>query len=179
MTRVQPYPMAVTLSFIFLTLYLVCVVIHIALPGSGWPMFRFLEMILVGFTWLSTTSLLLGFLEVFLAGFYVAYVLIPLYNYVNKRYLPREGKIMRPLRFKPVALASFGVITYVLCIIVDFIIPQWRMDALWEMLLPGFTWITFGSFFIGLIGVIAYGFYTAAVFVPVYNYFRGDKLPEI
>lgn len=181
MNRIQPYPVAVALSFIFLILYAVCVLLHYLLPEVSWPMYRIWEMTLPGFTWLTTTSLLLGILEMFIAAFYVAYTVIPVYNYCDQRFSQEEGeKTMKALRLKPVAAAvvTFGVITYILCVIFDFIFPRWAMYQLWEILLPGFTWISWGSFFIGLIGVIVYGIYIAAVFVPVYNYFRGNNLPE-
>ncbi|MFQ5798051.1 MAG: DUF5676 family membrane protein [Candidatus Binatia bacterium] len=182
MRRIEPYPVAVGLSFVFLIFYLVCVVLHFLLPETGWQMFRWWEMILYGFTWLTMFSLVLGAVEVFLAGFFVAYILIPLYNYFDGRFPRKEREeTMKPLRFKPIAFAvtSFGVITYVLCIIFDLIFPQWAMYELWEILLPGFVWLSWGSFFIGLIGVVIYGFYIAAVFVPIYNYFGKAKLAEL
>jgi hypothetical protein len=182
MNRIEPYPVAVALSFIFLVLYLVCVALHFLLPGSGWQMFRLWEMIMFGFTWLTTLSLFSGILQVFIVGFYTAYTLIPLYNYFNKKFTPKEGgDAMKPLRFKPVAFAvtTFGVITYILCILFDLIFPQWAMYQLWEMLLPGFTGINWSSFFIGLAGILAYGIYISVVFVPIYNYFRSGKLAEV
>jgi 2TM family of unknown function (DUF5676) len=181
MNRVQPYPVAVALSFVFLILYAVCVILHYVLPDSQWQMYRLWEMSLMGFVWL-TPILLLGILEVYLGGFYVAYTLIPLYNAFNARSRVKEGEsIMKTLRFKPVAYAItvFGLITYVLCVLFDLLFPQWAMYKLWEILLPGFTWLSWGSFIVGLIGVIVYGVYIAAVFVPIYNYFSSGKLPEL
>ncbi|MEX1138688.1 MAG: DUF5676 family membrane protein [Bacteroidota bacterium] len=179
---IQPYPVAIALSFIFLILYAVCIVLHFILPEAVWPMYRIWEMILPGFTWLTTTSLLLGILEMFIGGFLVAYTFIPLYNYLERRTSPVKGvQTMNKLRFKPVAgaVTIFGALSYVLCVVFDLIFPQWAMYQLWEILLPGFTWISWGSFFIGLVGIVVYGVYIAAVFVTVYNYFRGDDLPEI
>jgi hypothetical protein len=182
MNRIEPYPVAVALSFIFLVLYLVCVALHFLLPGSDWQMFRLWEMIMLGFTWLTTLSLVSGILQVFIGGFYIAYTLIPLYNYFNQQFTTIEGgDVVKPLRFKPVALAitSFGVITYILCMIFDLIFPQWAMTQIWEILLPGFKSFSWSGFFIGLVGMIGYGIYIAAVFVPIYNFFRGDKFPEV
>ncbi len=182
MKRLQPYPVAVALSFIFLVLYLVCVGLHYLLPESGWQMYRFWEMTLIGFTWLTAMSLLLGILEIFVGGFFVAYTLIPLFNYVDKKFdTNKGGNPMRPLRFKPVlfAVTGFGILTYVLCFIFDLIFPQWAMTEIWNILLPGFTGLNWASFFIGLLGVIGYGIYISAVFVPIYNFFRVEKLPEL
>jgi hypothetical protein len=182
MKHIQPYPVAVALSFVLSILYIVCVVLHYVLPDSGWQMHRLWEMALFGFTWLTPLSFLLGTCEMFLGGFYIAFTLIPLYNFFNARFPAQEGvHAMKPLLFKPVALAvtTFGAISYILCVVFDLVFPQWAMYKLWEILLPGFTWISWGAFFIGLIGVIVYGVYIAAVFVPIYNYFQVRKLPEV
>ncbi len=182
MNRLQPYPVAIALNFVFLVLYLVCVGLHFLLPDSNWQMMRLWECVLYDFTWLTTRSFILGLLEVFLGGFYVAYTLIPLYNYFDRRFNSKKGgQAMRPLRFKPIALAvtSFGVLTYILCNIFDLIFPKWAMDEIWQILLPGYTGVNWPSFFIGLIGIIGYGLYIAAVFVPIYNFFRSEKLPEL
>lgn len=182
MKRLQPYPVAVALSFIFLVLYLVCVGLHYGLPESGWQMHRIWEMTMPGFTWLTTTSLFLGILEIFVGGFYVAYTLIPLFNYFDQRFDTEKGdNPMRPLRFKPVLLTviGFGVLTFVLCIIFDLIFPQWAMTEIWDILLPGFTGLNWASFFLGLLGVLGYSLYISAVLVPIYNFFRVEKLPEL
>lgn len=185
MKRLQPYPIAVALSFIFFILYLVCVGLHLLVPDplrTSWPMYRLWEMILPGFTWITSLSFFAGALEIFAGGFYVGHTLIPLYNYFDGKFADQEGDdTMKPLRFKPVllSLASFGVITYILCILFGLIFPQWAMYQLWEILLPGFTWISWGSFFVGLLGIIGYAVYVAALLVPIYNYFRKGRLPRV
>jgi hypothetical protein len=179
--RLQPYPVAVALSFIFLILYTVCVLLHLFVTGLNWPMMRLWEMILFGFTWISTLSFFLGALEILIAGFYVAFTLIPLYNYFDNKFREKEGQEMRPLHFKPVALAitSFGVLTYLICMVFDLILSQWAMFELWKIILPGFDGMNWPSFFYGLGGVIVYGLYFAGVFVPIYNYFRKGELAEV
>lgn len=47
------------------------------------------------------------------------------------------------------------------------------MYQAWILLLPGFKWITWGSFFLGLIETFFPGIYPALVFVPLYNFFKG------
>jgi hypothetical protein len=42
----------------------------------------------------------------------------------------------------------------------------------WLKLLPGFTWIGWPSFFLGLIETFGYGIYFGLVFVPLYNFFH-------
>lgn len=182
MNRIQPYPVALALSFIFSILFLVCIVIHIFVSETAWPMAQIWGWILIGFSWLNPFSVVLGLLEIILGSFYVAYTLIPVYNFFNKKTASIEGdSTMNAFRFKPAALAliSFGLITYVLCIVFDLVFPQWAMYKLWEILLPGFTWISWGSFFIGALGIIIYGLYIAAVFVPIYNYFQKGTYPEM
>jgi hypothetical protein len=41
------------------------------------------------------------------------------------------------------------------------------------MLLPGFTWISWPSFLLGLIWAFAIGWYITLVFCPLYNFFIG------
>lgn len=180
--RMEPYPIAVALTFIFLILYLVCIGIHLVIPETHWPMIELWERLLLGFTWLTPMSFILGLLEIIIGSFYLTYVLIPIYNFLNNKIVSKEGEnAMNRLRFKPAAFALviFGLITYILCIIFDLIFPQWAMYRLWEILLPGFTWISWGSFFIGAVGVIIYGLYIATVFVPIYNYFQKGDYPEM
>ncbi len=181
MNRLQPYPVAVALSLIFLILYSACISLHLVVDISQWPMARLWEMTLFGFSWVSTLSYFTGALELLLAGFYIAYTLIPLYNYFDQKHRNQEGIAMKAIHFKPVALALtvFGVITFTLCNLFDLVFPRWAMDELWQILLPGYTGVNWSSYFIGLIGIVAYGLYIAAVFVPIYNYFRSAELAEV
>ena len=77
------------------------------------------------------------------------------------------------LHWLPVGLASaiFLTITYVTCVVFDILIPDAAMHTVWAPLLPGFTWISWGSFFLGLIEILFYGFWIAVIFCPLYNYF--------
>jgi hypothetical protein len=49
------------------------------------------------------------------------------------------------------SLASFLVITYVLCVLFGIFVSERGMHQLLTQLLPGFTWITWPSFFLGLL----------------------------
>jgi hypothetical protein len=69
------------------------------------------------------------------------------------------------------SLGSFLSITYTLCVIYDLLFPGMSMYQTWLRLLPGFKWLTWGSFFLGLIESFLYGIYTALIFVPLYNFF--------
>ena len=46
-------------------------------------------------------------------------------------------------------LAEF--IAYVLCVGYDLLFPGHAMNAMWLRLLAGFTWLSWGSFMLGLI----------------------------
>ncbi|MDA8051889.1 MAG: DUF5676 family membrane protein [Rhodospirillales bacterium] len=69
------------------------------------------------------------------------------------------------------ALSLFLAITYVLCVGYDLVFPAYEMHRYWDHLLPGFTWLSWGSSLIGLIDSLAYGWYVALIFVPLFNYF--------
>ncbi|HET7159047.1 MAG TPA: DUF5676 family membrane protein [Burkholderiales bacterium] len=77
---------------------------------------------------------------------------------------------MRDLYWRDVGIAMglFLSVTYVFCVAYDLLLDQHMYEA-WMTLLPGFTWISWGSFFIGLVESFAYGIYFGLVFVPLYN----------
>lgn len=66
-------------------------------------------------------------------------------------------------------------ITFVLCVLFDLWFPEQAMYQTWQHLLPGFTWLTWPSFFLGLAETFAYGWYVALVFVPLYNFFAAKS----
>jgi 2TM family of unknown function (DUF5676) len=69
------------------------------------------------------------------------------------------------------SLASFLVITYVLCVLYGLFISDRGMHQLLAQLMPGFTWITWPSFFLGLLGSFLSGWYVAVLFAPLFNFF--------
>lgn len=81
---------------------------------------------------------------------------------------------MRFLDWKVLGLAAgtFLSLTYVLCILYDLIFPEHAMFEAWYRLLPGFKWLTWGSFFLGLVESFLYGIYIGLVFAPLYNFFN-------
>ena len=69
-----------------------------------------------------------------------------------------------------IALLIALVLSYVLCVAGDLLFG-WRMYQAWMPLLPGFTWpLTAGGFLIGLVWLIAYSLYIAALIALPYNY---------
>ncbi len=69
-----------------------------------------------------------------------------------------------------VSVGLFLSISFVLCVIYDLIFPGQTMYLAWIRLLPGFKWITWGTFFLGLVESFLYGIYFSLVFVPLYNF---------
>ena len=69
------------------------------------------------------------------------------------------------------SLGLFFTITYVLCVGFDLLFPGQAMYQTWLRLLPGFTWLTWPSFLLGLTESFAYGWYVALIFGPLFNLF--------
>ncbi len=86
---------------------------------------------------------------------------------------PLPGQAMRriPVFALGMSLGLFLSVTYVFCVGFDLLFPQWAMYGIWLKLLPGFTWLTWQSFLLGLVETFAYGWYVALVFAPLYNLF--------
>ena len=87
--------------------------------------------------------------------------------------LPASARARMPVIALGMSLGLFLSITYVLCVGFDLIFPAHAMYETWLKLLPGFTWLTWPSFFLGLVESFAYGWYIALVFGPLYNFFAG------
>lgn len=60
-------------------------------------------------------------------------------------------------------------ISFTLCVIFDLVFPEHAMFRAWRDLLPGFEWLSLGSFLLGLVESWAYGWYFALIWVPIYN----------
>lgn len=73
------------------------------------------------------------------------------------------------------ALGTLLAVTFTLCVAFDLAFPSLAMYPAYIKLLPGVTWISWTSFTLGLVETFAYGWYIALVFVPLYNFFRGQS----
>ncbi|SRR6266498_5439476 len=88
---------------------------------------------------------------------------------------------MKTLHFWPIAwtLAVFSAVVFTLDMLFSLLFPNWWvMQNLYEFLLPGFTFISLGTFFLGLVESFIGGFLTAVLFVPIYNYFVSREAPK-
>ena len=67
------------------------------------------------------------------------------------------------------------VVSYLLCIAGDLLFG-WTMYQAWASLLPGFTWpLTMSGFLIGLLWLVGYSLYAAALIAFPYNYLIGSR----
>lgn len=69
------------------------------------------------------------------------------------------------------SVSSFFLISYVLCVLFHVLFPSPEINQMWIAIFPGFTWLTWQSFFLGLIESFVLGWYIAVVFGPLYNFF--------
>lgn len=70
------------------------------------------------------------------------------------------------------SLSLLLVISYLLCVGFGMFAPeQMRMYEAWAPLLPGFEWLTWAGFGVGLMEAYLYGWYFAVLFVPLYRWF--------
>ncbi|NOZ53782.1 MAG: hypothetical protein GXP08_11725 [Gammaproteobacteria bacterium] len=62
-------------------------------------------------------------------------------------------------------------ISFALCVAFDLAFPEHAMYETWQKLLPGFEWLSWKSFLLGLAESYGYGWYFALIWVPIYNVF--------
>lgn len=92
--------------------------------------------------------------------------------------LPRAGTPLPVAQSPRIPVFAFGMslglflaITFALCVGFDLLFPGQAMYESWLKLLPGFIWLTWPSFILGLAESFAYGWYIALIFGPLFNVF--------
>ncbi|GMR10707.1 MAG: hypothetical protein BMS9Abin28_1529 [Anaerolineae bacterium] len=88
---------------------------------------------------------------------------------------------MKRLPFWPIAwtLAFFVSVVFTLDVLAGLILPDWYvMQNFWEVILPDYTYISWGSYLLGLVEAFAGGFLAAVIFVPIYNFFASRQAVE-
>ena len=73
------------------------------------------------------------------------------------------------------ATSLFLAISFILCVVFDLVFPEQAMFHAWQKLLPGFVWLSWKSFIIGVIETYAYGWYFALIWVPLFNVFSARQ----
>ena len=82
---------------------------------------------------------------------------------------PNVGRI--PIVPLGLSLSLFFALSFALCVLAGLVFPNWSLHQPWLQFFPGFTWLTWQSFLLGLIESFAYGWYVALIFGPLYNLF--------
>ncbi len=71
------------------------------------------------------------------------------------------------------ALGLWAAVTFLVCVLYGLVTPQsLHMHAFLEQVLPGFKWLTWPGFLLGLAESFLYGVYAGLVFVPIYNFLK-------
>ncbi len=71
------------------------------------------------------------------------------------------------------ALGVTTLFSYLVCVTYGLATPaSLHMTGFLEQVLPGFKWLTWSGFLIGLVESFLYGVYVGMVYVPVYNFFK-------
>ncbi len=73
------------------------------------------------------------------------------------------------------SLGIFLAISFTLCVGFDLVFPSVAMNKAWLPLLPWVTWISTSSFLLGLVETFLYGWFVAAIFAPLFNFFAGKS----
>ncbi len=69
-------------------------------------------------------------------------------------------------------LSLFLAISYILCVLGYLLFPSLPIEhSALAIFLPGFTLLSWQSFFLGLAENFAWGWYVALIFGPIYNFF--------
>jgi len=90
-----------------------------------------------------------------------------------------KEKIMKTkFAFWPALWASGILVSliFTLDIIFGLLFPNWWvMQFFWEQILPDFVYLSWGTFFLGVIESFGSGVFIAAIYVPLYNLFLSKK----
>lgn len=70
--------------------FILCVIYGLLVPRRLHGMSYILEAMLPAFKWLTFSGFIFGFVESFLYGAYVGIVFVPIYNFVNGKFGPKE-----------------------------------------------------------------------------------------
>ena len=80
---------------------------------------------------------------------------------------------MHLLHWKPMtwSLGIFAASTFVVCVVYGLLVPQaFHMTQFLEITLPGFQWLSLGTFVLGLVESFLYGAYAGLVYTPLHNF---------
>jgi 2TM family of unknown function (DUF5676) len=69
------------------------------------------------------------------------------------------------------SLSLFLALSFVLCVLLGLVVPDFGLHQPWLQFFPGFTWLTWPSILLGLVESFAYGWYVALIFGLLFNFF--------
>lgn len=76
-----------------------------------------------------------------------------------------------PVRALGFSLGAFTAISFLLCLAIGLAVPDAGLHKPLLQLLPGFEWLTWRGFLIGLVWTQVYAWYTAVLFGSLFNAF--------
>ncbi len=85
---------------------------------------------------------------------------------------------MKRLPYWPMAwtFAIFFAVVFTLDVLAGVLFPKWWvMQNFYELLLPGFTFISWGAYILGLVEIFIGGILTAVILVPIWNFFAARE----
>ena len=86
--------------------------------------------------------------------------------------IPVHTAHLIPVLALGMGLSLYLVISYLLCVLGYLIFPSLPIEhSALAIFLPGFTLLSWPSFFLGLVESFGWGWYMALVFGPLYNFF--------
>ena len=96
---------------------------------------------------------------------------------VSAHHANQDAAKNTPMSITPLGnvLGTFLAISFTLCVAFGLAFPSLVMYPAYFGMLPGVTWISWTSFALGLVETFAYGWFIALIFVPLYNFFRGQN----
>ena len=83
---IRIYPVGMTLGVLLAVSFALCVVFGLLFPGA--TMYQAWLPLLPGVSWINWTSALLGLVESFAYGWYIAVIVVPAFNFFAKRATP-------------------------------------------------------------------------------------------
>ena len=81
--RIRIYPVGMTLGILLALSFALCVVFGLLFPGA--TMYQAWLPLLPGVSWISWPSVLLGLVETFAYGWYIAVIFVPVWNFFAPR----------------------------------------------------------------------------------------------
>ena len=86
-----------------------------------------------------------------------------------------------PVSIRAVGHATSALlsISFAICVVFDLLFPDYAMHRAWQAYLPGFEWLSWSSFVLGLVESYAYGWFFALVWVPIYNLANSNIIERI